>query len=232
MATAACLAGSHLYDVYLGTPGSVIDETSAPMTNHVSSRHLVAADGDIEEGEYVRIKSDEGSGGLLRKVVGVPIDGRGFWLKNESGLYCAAELERIGQLKDKNSFVIEEGMTVEFVDGSYVRSGEIVSFMSFEEAPDVYEAKVRIATDRTMFWPVEKMEIIGFDCDDVMIRDRSVVKVAAKRELHAGRDGKVVGFVMQNGRQKVRVQFSDSEVHVYAGHQLWVKQKNMMMFMW
>ena len=194
------------------------------------SRTMSGTNSNINEGDYVRIKTEDGSPAtVIRKVE--EKDETGVWLKIDKGKfhYKFAELEPIGQLKDKNNIAIEEGMNVQFVDGSNVHSGEVVLLTSFATAPDVYEAKVRVygdekMTPKIMYGPVEEMEIIGFDYNGVMIQDKSAVKllvVVDKGKRRVGDDGNVVGFVMDNGRQKVRVQFhDDSEDHVYLQRQL------------
>ena len=50
LATAACLAASHLHDAYLGTPTTINDENEIPMDNYEFSRHLTTADGHLTKG--------------------------------------------------------------------------------------------------------------------------------------------------------------------------------------
>ena len=42
LATAACLAASHLHHAYLGTPSTINDENQIPMDTYVFSRHLTS----------------------------------------------------------------------------------------------------------------------------------------------------------------------------------------------
>ena len=116
---------------------------------------------NIKEGEYVRIKKEDGSPGtLIRKVEAA--SERGVWLNNQNRLYSAAELEPIGQLKDKKENVIKEGMKVQFDDGIHMGSGKVVSFTSFKRTPDVYEAIIAIDGVETgpVFFPLDEVEII------------------------------------------------------------------------